>query len=46
MEVKLAMEYLAFETSEAAIAVTLADLETDCEMCSLDVNLVSAAALL
>lgn len=40
------MEYLALETREAAIAVTLADLETDCEMCSLDVNLVNAEAAL
>ena len=28
------------------MAVTLSDLETDCEMCSLDVNLVSAEAAL
>ena len=44
--VRLAMEYLALEeaTSEAAIAVTLGDFETDCEMCSADVNLVNAEA--
>ena len=44
--VRLAIEYLALEeaTSEAAIAVTLGGFETDCETCSFDVNLVSAAA--
>lgn len=40
------MEYLEEAAcNEAAMAVTeLADFETDCEMCSVDVNLVSAAA--
>jgi hypothetical protein len=39
--VRLAMEYLALEATKEAM---VGDFETDCEMFSLDVNLVRAEA--